>query len=204
MFLRSTAQRSAVAAACVVGTVLGFTGQSYGSTGGRWISAQASPSDQPFAEQVRAANLSSEQATLLQSEVDGHLRKLGGRQVSPNEIRFDRGRILVAIPGENHPRDFATGRGTQFFYDQCLDGDIPSGWFCEYNAEYFQGSQVQWYKCDTYTDPFNGLGSWVNNQSPGTRARMYNVFGTPIYTTPGAYSVDATGNWYDVQSVKIC
>lgn len=38
MFLRSTAQRSAVAAACVVGAVLGFAGQSYGSTGGRWIS----------------------------------------------------------------------------------------------------------------------------------------------------------------------
>ncbi|WP_225828429.1 hypothetical protein [Streptomyces naphthomycinicus] len=165
---------------------------------------QASPAVQPFTEQVRAANLSSEQATALQSEVDRHLRKLSGKQVSPNEIKFEGGRMLVAVPGEKYPRNFATGQGAQPLYDQCYDGPLYAGWFCEYDDEYYQGSKVEWYTCETHTDPFSGKGSWINNQTRGTRARMYDIFGSLIYTTPGSYSSDPTGDWTDVQSVDIC
>ncbi|GAB2904654.1 hypothetical protein GCM10022245_45300 [Streptomyces mayteni] len=43
-----------------------------------------------------------------------------------------------------------------------------------------------------------------DNQSRGTRAYMYDRYGTTIYTTPGAYSSDGDANWSPVWSMIPC
>ncbi|MCC3770727.1 hypothetical protein [Streptomyces sp. UNOC14_S4] len=53
-------------------------------------------------------------------------------------------------------------------------------------------------------DGLNSGGSWYNNQSNGTSAYMFNKKRELIYTTPGAPSSDAHGNWGPVWYVQAC
>lgn len=47
-------------------------------------------------------------------------------------------------------------------------------------------------------------GSWVNNQTRGTRARINHMDGTHWYV-PGAYSEQSSGmGWHRVESVDPC
>src|SRR5262245_15813256 len=75
---------------------------------------------QPFAEQAETANLTQAQVTALQSDVDTYLKKLGGKQVALNQIDLNgEGTVLVALPGETHPRDFTSERGRAAAADRC-------------------------------------------------------------------------------------
>ncbi|OLZ65616.1 hypothetical protein AV521_31815 [Streptomyces sp. IMTB 2501] len=167
--------------------------------------AHATPTGEAFTQQARAAHLTQAQTKSLRSEVDRYLKATGGRQVALNEIDLGgKGKVLVAIPGEAHPRDFASGAGMRPAYDPCLQGSLYNGYFCAYSQADYQGSEQQMYYCQSYAMNFGRGGSWINNQTQGRQARMYGKYGDLLYTTPGAYSSDSNGDWYYVWSVRPC
>ncbi|GAA2353719.1 hypothetical protein [Streptomyces violaceusniger] len=160
------------------------------------------PSTQSFVQQAKAAHLTGTQASALQSAVNRYLKELGGKQIGPNEIDFGGdGKLFVAIPGEDHPRDFASGAATSAV-DDC-DFPMYNGNFCAYSKAGYRGDLRQWSACKTYDMPFGRGGSWINNQTKGQVARMYNRNGSLIFTTY-SYDSDASGDWYHVWTVKLC
>ncbi|MFD4631320.1 hypothetical protein ACFVYR_18975 [Streptomyces sp. NPDC058284] len=168
------------------------------------------PTAPSFAQQARSAHLTSAQTTALQTEVDGYLKKMGGTQVALNKIDLKgKGEVLVALPGEAHPRDFASGDGTRLAADPCLGVPGVSGNFCGYQRDNFQGSIIKMRQCNTkyYVSTWGRGGSWVNDQTRNVesrRARMYSPSGTLVYKTPRAYSSDAHGDWNPVRYVIPC
>ncbi|MFJ3339225.1 hypothetical protein [Streptomyces sp. NPDC086766] len=167
-------------------------------------SASAAPHTDRFAAQARAAHLTDAQSASLRSEVDRILVKTGGKQVALNEIDLNgQGRVMVAIPGETHPRDFVSAAGA-VYSDPCLEGPVYSGYFCAYSQPTFQGSEIQMYYCQSYSMPWGGYGSWVNDQTAGTRARFYGSGGSLLYTTPGAYSSNQNYYWTPVWTIRPC
>jgi len=167
------------------------------------VPAQAAPVDNPYAAQAEAAGLTPAQTSALQARVSDYLNEMGGRQVALNEIAFDGGQLLVALPGEDQPRNFGSGSGTQVVESPCAV-EMYNGWFCAFRYTGFQGDQLNWYYCGTYNMPWTGFGSWRNNQTRGTRARFLNASGAVIYTTPPAYSSSLSYNWGPVYRVRPC
>ncbi|HET6857745.1 MAG TPA: hypothetical protein VFH94_11725 [Streptomyces sp.] len=168
------------------------------------------PAASRFAQQAESAHLTGAQVTALQAEVDGYLKSLGGTQVALNKIDLkSKGEVLVALPGEARPRDFASGNGTRIAPDPCLDVPGVSGNFCAYQFDGFDGTIIKMRQCNTryYVSTWGRGGSWVNDQTrnlESRRARMYNPNGTMIYKTPRAYSSDAHGDWNPVRYVIPC
>lgn len=176
-------------------TVIAVAGMLVGAAVG---SAQAAGSaSDGYAAQAARIGLSKAQAASLQREVDTYLTKNGGTQVGINKIQLDDGVLLVPLPGEQHARDLAIPADAQIngcpYYD-----------FCVYSGTYYSGNVHYWSSCTNHQMTWSGPGSWINNQSTGTRARMKNSAYTVIYTTPGAYSSDPTGDWTPVYWVQPC
>ncbi|WP_075737151.1 hypothetical protein [Streptomyces acidiscabies] len=150
-----------------------------------------------FVAQAENSGLSTTQAKALQKKVDDQITQLGGEQIAPNKVRLAEGVTLtVAVPGETYVRNLNEPVG--------IRAACAHYYFCAYQGTYFSGSQINMYNCRSYTIPWSGNGSWDNNQSTGTRARMYNSGGSLIYTTPGARSYDNVGDWTPVYSVIPC
>jgi hypothetical protein len=83
--------------------------------------------------------------------------------------------------------------------------DCPSGNLCLFTGTDFTGTQYNIYRCDTYAlSNWEGYGSWINNQTPGTRAQFLDENRNVIYTTPGAYSASSSYNWTPVWYVRSC
>ncbi|ARZ71682.1 peptidase inhibitor family I36 protein [Streptomyces sp. HU2014] len=85
--------------------------------------------------------------------------------------------------------------------------NCPKLYFCGYPKANYQGTAWKITKCNVYyeiPDGWNSGGSWYNNQSKGTVARMYDKNKKLIYSTPPAASGDPTGNWGPVWYVKAC
>jgi hypothetical protein len=51
---------------------------------------------------------------------------------------------------------------------------------------------------------YYGYGAWVNNQTPGTRAKFKDRNHHVIYTTPGAYSANYFYLWDPVWYIDAC
>ncbi|GIF04210.1 hypothetical protein Asi03nite_17480 [Actinoplanes siamensis] len=147
-----------------------------------------------FAAEGRAAGLDAGQARALQGEVNLYLAKYGkaARQVSFNTIALKGADIHVAVPGEAHPRGIA---GTYCAYK----------WFCAYEYEYQNGSDIHMYDCGvTWYIPWFTTGSWVNNQTPGTRPLLTFTDGS-TWRMPGAYAQQLSGvGWSPVSSIVPC
>jgi hypothetical protein len=62
--------------------------------------------------------------------------------------------------------------------------------FCVFSGKNFQGTMHPMKSCTWHRTHFLPA-SWVNNQTSGTRARFYDNRLNLLYTTPGAYSLDA-------------
>jgi hypothetical protein len=62
--------------------------------------------------------------------------------------------------------------------------------FCVYSGKNFGGTMHPMKSCTWHRTHFLPA-SWVNNQTMGTRARFYDNRLNLLYTTPGAYSLDA-------------
>ncbi|MFI1353346.1 peptidase inhibitor family I36 protein [Streptomyces sp. NPDC020898] len=184
---------ASVAAAAVTLLALGMTGPASAGT------AQA---DAAFGGQARAAGLSQEQADALQAKVEGLLARQDGRQVSANEISLgDGATLLVSVPGEKYARDLTSPVGTR----AAAAWECSYEYFCMYRGQNGTGNRLALYNCQNYAlSNWEGLGSWWNNQTPGTRAQFKNQSGGVIFTTPGASSWDGSYNWTPVWYVKPC
>ncbi|MGV9357020.1 hypothetical protein [Streptomyces misionensis] len=78
---------------------------------------------------------------------------------------------------------------------------------CAWKGSYYTGDFWERGKCNVYPeipDGWNSGGSWWNNQTPGTVARMYGKSDNLVYQTPPASSYDPTGDWGPVWYVKPC
>ncbi|NNN36300.1 hypothetical protein HLK59_39275 [Streptomyces sp. S3(2020)] len=157
--------------------------------------AHASPSD--FTSQARAAGLTATQADALQEAVDRYVAQTGGTQVSANQIDLRGATLSVPVPGEARPRTFGTS-------DVHCNSGADYEYFCAYSETYFNGTSIAWWACgvEKYI-PWNWEGSWDNNQTPGTRARIYYLHHSAL--TPPAPSRKLYGeDWANVRSIKGC
>ncbi|MGA4844397.1 hypothetical protein [Streptomyces sp. G45] len=84
--------------------------------------------------------------------------------------------------------------------------DCPYGYFCGYKDANFKRLAFRYKDCymQEIPDGLNSGGSWYNNQTRGTKAKMYNKNKQLIYTTPGAPSSDSHGDWGPVWYVDAC
>lgn len=153
--------------------------------------AQADGAGAGFVAQSQAAGLSADKAGALQAKADAYLAKLGSgaTQVAPDRIEVAGSALLLAVPGE-------------------AQRAVPCPYFnfCAYSLRNFEGDvrfaedcrfavSIPWVTTD---------GSWKNNQTPGTRARVNYLDGTHWYV-PGAYSQQSSGmGWHRVGSVDPC
>ncbi|MEE1753652.1 peptidase inhibitor family I36 protein [Streptomyces sp. SP18CS02] len=145
---------------------------------------------QDFAAEAERAGLTDHQQAGLQEAVDRHLAREGGTRVALNRIEVEgRGEIVLPLPGAK--RD--------------ARADCPAQNFCMFTGTNFTGAQFNLYRCGSYAlSNWNGYGSWINNQTPGTRARFQDQNRSTIYTTPGAYSASSSYNWSPVWYVIPC
>ncbi|MEV6175182.1 hypothetical protein AB0L99_44205 [Streptomyces sp. NPDC051954] len=158
-----------------------------------------------FVADARAAGLSTVQATGLQQKVNDYLVELDGRgaQVSPNQIDLGGAVLNVAVPGENRPRPLGDVSAQVYNAYECT-GWTSYGWFCAYKYQNRTGDNIGMYSCGHYSIPWVSTGSWVNNQTTGTRPMMYYT-NTGSELLPPAYSKRDTGvNWAIVSRIRNC
>ena len=65
--------------------------------------------------------------------------------------------------------------------------DCPYKYFCTYEGYGYTGTIHRMYNCQWYYTPYV-FHSWVNHQTPGTRAVFQYYYHQYYYTTPGAPS----------------
>jgi hypothetical protein len=151
---------------------------------------------QRFAEQAKAAGLSDAQVSGLQAKVDAFLEKHRGTQVAPGRIQLPDGKAFVqmAVPGERNARDFSRN-GAVTPQQSC-----PYYYFCAYRG----GDVLSYYYCNDQYMPWTGYGSYVNNQTPGTRATFKNSGHGSIGTSCAAYCAVGSINWSPIYYIDPC
>lgn len=117
--------------------------------------------------QAEANDLSPAQARSLQAQVDQVVADTGGTQVAINQVRWDGGDTLIPLPGEARARELGIAPSAAG----------PHGCdytqFCTYVNKNYTGMIDRMSSCTWHTT--HGLFvSYVNNQTPGTRARLYD------------------------------
>jgi hypothetical protein len=93
---------------------------------------------------------------------------------------------VVASPAEARSTP-ETGTGTAAAR---AAASCPYLHFCVFSGKNFRGTMHPMKSCTWHRTHFLPA-SWVNNQTSGTRARFYDNRLNLLYTTPGAYSLDA-------------
>jgi hypothetical protein len=174
-----------------------------GAAAGASSAATNTAAGSRYAAQAAHAGLTTAQTTALQKEVDRYLAQTGGTQISANRIDVPDGFVLVAVPGEKYARDLRTTTRP------AAAADCNYTNFCGWPKANYEGTVWQHSSCNTYweiPDGWNSGGSWWNNQTPGTVARMYGKTHNLVYQTPpaGQNSWDANANWHPVWYVKVC
>jgi hypothetical protein len=154
-------------------------------------SASVPSTQQSFAAQARGYGLSSAQISTLQQEVNTYIAQHGGKQIAINEVAFKGGSTVFAVPGQKYASPVTSA------IPDTGPGEIcPVGAFCTFASANFEGSESEYYECNTWFDN-NWNGSWKNDQTSGLEATLaiYNTdvhkYGT--YVTCAAYCNDA--NW---------
>ncbi|WP_405934274.1 hypothetical protein OG495_08290 [Streptomyces longwoodensis] len=94
-------------------------------------------------------------------------------------------------------RCFASGDGSLAAADPCLEGSVHSG-------EVYQGDALRRYACGKRSMPWGGYGSWINDQTPGTRATFYNGSGGVHDVTDAPYSYSRSYYWTPVWNIRNC
>ena len=150
--------------------------------------------------QVEALDLAPAQATSLQARVDRVVARTGGTQVAINQVAWDGGDTLIPLPGEKRARELGatpkagTVHGCKYYQ------------FCTYGKRNFTGMVDRVSSC-TWHISHGFFVAYVNNQTPGTRARFYNYYRRLIGTTPQAFYKDwQFGNdlGHDTHYIKPC
>jgi hypothetical protein len=170
-------------------------------TGTGTAQAAAGTSSSEFAQQAKMAGLSAAEARFLQSRVDGYLKKLGGKQTAANEIQTAEGAVLtLTLPGESKVRSLTGSSGAV-----ALSGlGCPYYNLCAWQLNYGMGDQVKAYSCSKlYWIPWTTHGSFENNQTPGTLARLENYNGGVVdYTF--AYQISYDYDWLPIFWIDPC
>ena len=181
-----------VALAATCGMVLGTT-----------AAADAAPGAGTFSAQARSVGLSSAEARELQSAVTAEIARAGGTQVALNRIERPGATVLLPLPGEIYARNL-DAPASRTAVGRLMAEPCPYLHFCQYNNVYFRGMVEQRYSCAEYRNYLVYDGSWINNQSRGTSARMRDKGGVLRYSTPGAPSQDDVAPWNWVGSIHPC
>jgi hypothetical protein len=143
--------------------------------------ARAAATDARLRAQIEANDLSPRQARSLQARVDRVIARTGGTQVAINQVIWDGGDTLVPLPGEHRARELGTAAGAPS--DRCNYYQ-----FCTYYNRNFTGIESRMQSCVLHIDRAGIFGSYVNNQTPGTRARFYNSgYGLIATTQPAPF-----------------
>ncbi|WP_405835252.1 hypothetical protein [Streptomyces sp. NBC_01518] len=141
----------------------------------------------PFAAQAKTRVLGTAEA------------KEGGTQVATDRIRTaDEGARALALMAGNSV-DSKSTNGTAAIAAGC-----GYKYFCAYPGPNFTGDPIPMYDCREYYIPWTSLGSWINNQTPGTRAQFRSSDHVTRWTDAGAYDTDASADWSWVYWVKPC
>ncbi|MEV5237966.1 hypothetical protein AB0K89_02360 [Streptomyces cinnamoneus] len=166
-------------------------------------SADSPAVPQSFADQGRAAGLTSKQITALQRETERESSVTGGRQVALNKISLKGGEITVPVPGEKYPLDLiATAATKTKVYEECKRGN-----FCGWPGRNGTGKIWQRGACGQYheiPDGWNSGGSWKNNQSDGLVASFHRKNKAWLSDTPPAPTGIFNGDWGPVWYVRAC
>jgi len=81
----------------------------------------------------------------------------------------------------------------------------PFGDFCIWHVDSYSGNpSAEHFQCGTYSVTQTHGGSWVNNQTAGTKVQFNHTTGGVILTSQGAPSQLGDFDWTDIASVKIC
>ncbi|MDI6413616.1 hypothetical protein QLX52_32940 [Streptomyces albus] len=80
----------------------------------------------------------------------------------------------------------------------------PKYYFCGYAGANYTNLVFKFKDCYLQGIAARTGGSWYNNQSNGTKARMYNANKQLVYTTPGAPYGDPHGNWAGIRYIDAC
>ncbi|MFC7495983.1 MULTISPECIES: hypothetical protein [unclassified Nocardioides] len=133
-------------------------------------------------DQAVSHGLSPAQAQSLQARVDRVIDRTGGTQVAINQVAWEGGDTLVPLPGETRARELSvvpaasTVHGCEYYQ------------FCTYAFSNFTGMVDRMSSCTWHYTP-RWFGAYVNNQTPGTRARFYDYSGRFLsYTRPAFYA----------------
>lgn len=171
------------------------------------VSAGAAQTHPDFRADAVAAGLTADQAAALQAKADSYLASVGGKQIAPNEIDLNgNATIGLTVPGEAKVRNLKTANTTADL-DPCFYGEqhAKDGHFCAYSDTFFAGDSIDMYHCASYSLPnWTGTGSWINQQSSGTRARFYGKSGNLLYTTPVPNSFEQSYYWGPVWTIRNC
>ena len=137
--------------------------------------------------QAEANDLSLEQARSLQARVDHVIARTGGTQVAINQVVWDGGDTLVPLPGEKRARELGvTTRGTVHGCEYYQ--------FCTYGTRLFGGMVDRMSSC-TWHISHGFFRSYVNNQTPGTRAAFYRYHREFITRTEPALYGGTVPDW---------
>jgi len=190
---------ASVAVAAVSLFAVGLTGSASAAN------AQAD-TDTAFAKQARTGGLTAERADALQTKVDRLLSRDGGRQVSANEIRLaDGASLLVAVPGEKYARDLTKTTSAPTGTRSAAAWECDYEYFCMYRGQNGTGDRLALYTCvDHALSNWTGYGSWYNNQTPGTQAKLKDRNRNVLVTTVGAPSYHPSFNWDPIWYVRPC
>ncbi|GGU37809.1 peptidase inhibitor family I36 protein [Streptomyces lavendofoliae] len=189
----------AVAAGAALLAATGIAAPTFASDSGRAANGTAA-----FRAEAVRDGLSAQQISGLQQKVDAFIAESGGKQIAANKVAVEGGSVTFTVPGEKYAR--ALNSGLNGNSPATAAASCPYYYFCGYKGSNFTGEQWNRSSCVLHEIPdgWNSGGSWINNQSGDTRARMYNKSKSLIYTTPPAYSSDADGDWGPVWYVRPC
>jgi len=144
----------------------------------------AAASSAQLARQVRANSLTPAQARALQARVSRVVARTGGTQVAINQVVWNGGDTLIPLPGERWARELdvtpkaGTVHGCSYYQ------------FCTYGHRDFTGMVDRISSC-TWHVSHGFFVAYVNNQTPGTRARFYDYYRHYLAVSQPAFSQDA-------------
>lgn len=162
--------------------------------------AGATTSHPDFTAQAKSLGLTSAQAQSLQTRADNYLSTIGGTQVAVNEISLRGADLFLTLPGQTRARNLGAGTaGPQTPAASCNYYHM-----CAYENQNFSGDTIDMYNCGNYSIPWSDRGSWINNQSTGTRAQFKSSDNVTRWTSAGAYTNDPNADWSWVWYVQNC
>ncbi|QFU88304.1 hypothetical protein [Amycolatopsis sp. YIM 10] len=133
--------------------------------------------------------------TSVQAEIATVLEKTaGGVQISPNQVAWRDGKVILTIPLPGEPTARVAGEPVVSLATK----NCAYTWTCLYEHRDYGGRRLSFQECGGIQDlsdyDFSDkTTSYHNNQTSGTKTRVYNWTGswTQLWTTSGAESASA-------------